>query len=222
MLDPASYISVQGQGSLHVVPDVMRLEIGVSVFFKTYEEAYRQGQENTTWVKEILKDNGLAPGMAKTVDFDIAELREPLIDEPGFKHLSKENSGYKLHQKLRVDLPIDENLASNIVRMIGEKLPGVHIDVGFTLRDIQQLQLKLIERAVSDASVKAKVMAEAAGCLLGRVVKINYTIEKPDVYRHARTIHTNEEAKSNTPAALDIKPADFIVADTVEVTWNLK
>lgn len=222
MNDSTSYISVQGHGSLHVIPDLMRLEIGVSVFFKTYEEAYSRGQENSQWVKNILKEKGLDSSLAKTVDFDLAELREPLVDEHGFKHLSKETSGYKLHQKIIIDLPIDDQLASSIVRRIGEKLPGVHIDIGFTLKDLQQLQIKLIEKAVGDASVKAKVMAEAAGCLLGRVAKINYTMERPNVYRHARTIHSNEEAMTSIPAALDIDPADFIISDTVEVTWNLK
>ena len=222
MPDSSSYISVQGQGTINVIPDVMRLEIEISDLFDSYDDAYSRGKENKRWVSRILESNKLSPSLGTTVDFDLQETKKRLADVQGSDRSEEENIAYSLHQKIRIDIPIDGTLASHIVREIGEKIPGVCISIGYTLRDLQQIQLKILEKAVSDAGIKAKVMAEAAGCSLGRVAKINYKLEKTSVYRHARTIHTNNEAKSSTPGGLDITPADFVISDTVEVTWNLK
>lgn len=41
-----STISVDGRGSIHVVPDVTRLEVCVESVFVTYEDAYKQAREN--------------------------------------------------------------------------------------------------------------------------------------------------------------------------------
>ena len=40
-----STIRVTGRGSIHVVPDVTRIEITVSGVFKAYDEAYKKAQE---------------------------------------------------------------------------------------------------------------------------------------------------------------------------------
>lgn len=222
MIESSSHISVQGQGALNIVPDTMRLEICVNVYFNSYDEAYIQGKDNIHWVKNILTENRLRPEQGQTIEFDLSEIDQNGIGDSHFGNGEPVRLGYKLKQKIRIDIPINQELASNIVRTIGKKLPGVQIEIGFTMRDVQHVHLKLLEKAVSDAGIKAKIMAEAAGCSLGRVAKINYKMEKPNVYRHVRTIHTNEEAISNTPGALVINPADFIISDTVEVTWHLK
>lgn len=40
-------ISVHGRGSIHVVPDVTRLEVMIESVFVNYETAYKQARENT-------------------------------------------------------------------------------------------------------------------------------------------------------------------------------
>lgn len=212
IMEAGSYITVQGNSSLQIVPDIMRLEIGVSDSFDTYDEAYERGEHNARWVKEILRTARMNPEVAKAIEFNLSETSAP----------EGERRVFNLSQKMMVDLPVEPRVANEVIKMAGENIPGVEITVGFTLRDVQHLQLRLIEKAVSDAGLKAKVMAEAAGCLLGRVAKINYMMGKPDVYRHARTIHNNEEAKASTPEALDMCPSGILVTDNVEVTWSLR
>ncbi len=48
-------ISVQGKGSIHVVPDVTRLEITIQRVFQDYQKAFAQAKENSTWVVKILE-----------------------------------------------------------------------------------------------------------------------------------------------------------------------
>ena len=50
-------ISITGKGSIHVAPDVTRLETTIEQWFKTYEEAYTQARENSSWFVKILEYN---------------------------------------------------------------------------------------------------------------------------------------------------------------------
>ena len=71
-------ISVQGRGSIHVIPDVTRLEVMVESVFIDYESAYKQARENAQWMGQILEYNHLNKKLAKTIHFDISD---HLVDE---------------------------------------------------------------------------------------------------------------------------------------------
>lgn len=49
-----STISVDGRGSIHLVPDVTRLEVCVESVFATYEDAYKQARENSKWMGQLI------------------------------------------------------------------------------------------------------------------------------------------------------------------------
>ena len=56
-------ISVQGKGSIHVVPDITRLEVLVESVFIDYDAAYKQAKDNAQWiVNAIVKLDVLAHG----------------------------------------------------------------------------------------------------------------------------------------------------------------
>ena len=46
-------INVQGNGSIHVVPDVTRLEVTIESVFQNYDAAYKQAKENAQWMGQI-------------------------------------------------------------------------------------------------------------------------------------------------------------------------
>ena len=45
-----SKISVQGKGSVHIVPDVTRLQVIIDRWFIDYKKAYEQAKENSSWM----------------------------------------------------------------------------------------------------------------------------------------------------------------------------
>ncbi len=71
MIVEKNIISVTGKGSIHVVPDVTRLEVTVGCVFKNYEAAYSQAKENSAWMVKILEYNGKSRKLAKTTCLDI-------------------------------------------------------------------------------------------------------------------------------------------------------
>ena len=214
-------ISVKGRGDIHVVPDVTRLEITVESVFMTYEEAYEQAKNNSSWMVQILEYNHLNGKLAKTIRFDISDHLVNEYDDDDH-YIGKIKEGFDLTQRFKVDLGMNTVLLNKIVRGVGKFIKDAQINIGYTIQDPRPHHLKMIERAVKDARDKADIMAKAAGCTLGAVVSIEYHRQDIHVYSQARNIHSNKEAMSCSPSSLDIAPEDLVMGDDVNVTWELK
>ncbi len=52
-MDNKATINVTGNGSIHVVPDVTRLEVKVESVFESYDTAYQQTKETAKWIKQV-------------------------------------------------------------------------------------------------------------------------------------------------------------------------
>ena len=120
-----------------------------------------------------------------------------------------------------IDLEMNPVLLNKIIRGVGKFIPDAQISIGYTVQDPRPSQLKMLERAVKDATEKANIMAEAAGCRLGQVSSIDYGNRELIVYSEARNIHSNAEAMVCDSNSLDISPDDLAVSDHVTVEWEL-
>lgn len=214
-----STIKVVGTGSIHVVPDVTRLEISIDRVLKSYDEAYECAKENSAWMVKILEYNKMSGKLAKTIRMDISEHQMNIYQ--GGKYAGTKKDGYELDQKIKIDLGMDNNLINNIVRGVGKFIKEAQINIGYTQQDPRPTQLKMLERAVKDAHDKAQIMAKAAGRELGEVKSIEYGEMEISIYSQARNICC-EEASHCTPESLDITPDDLVVSDNVHVEWELK
>lgn len=215
-----STISVQGKGALHVVPDVTRLEVTIGQWFESYTKAYAQAKDNSAWMVKILEHNHKPGTLAKNIKFNIEDHLINDYDDHG-KYIGQIKDGFMLEQVIKVDLPIDNALVNNIVRGVGKFIPSAQINIGYTLQDERPSRMKMLARAVSDAKDKAKIMAQAGDCELGKVISIEYRCQNTHVMSQARYIHSNSEAKASTTQSLEITPDDLVISDTVDVTFEL-
>lgn len=213
-------ITVTGKGTIHVVPDVTRVELTLQSIHDTYEEAYAQAKSNTERLSQIMKEVSLDVTLPKTIRLDIDKKTQNEYDKFGnFK--SKKFLGFELDHKVRIDLGMDNVLLNNIIKRIGKMLKQAEISIGYTIRDPRPSQLKMLERAVKDAKEKATIMAKACDCKLGLVKEINYSVQELHVYSQARMIHGADEALCCNEESLNITPADLAVSDDVTVVWYL-
>ncbi len=214
------FIKVQGNGAIHVVPDVTRIEVRLSSLHEDYQEAYEQMRDNVAMLSKIMTEVGLAATMPKTIRLDIDKETRPEYDSHR-NHIGDQFVGFRLDHRVKIDLDMDTVLLNNIVRLIGERLKQAELNIGYTVRDPRPSQLRMLERAVTDAKDKAEIMAKACGCSLGAVKNINYSWQKLHVYSQARALHSAEEACYCNVESLDITPDDLAVSDDVTVEWYL-
>lgn len=214
-------ITVTGRGNIHIVPDVTRIELQIKCIFDTYDTAYRMAEENLKDIADVMTTCGLSAKLPKTIKFEIEKSYHNIYDE-GHYTGEHEFDGYELTQRIKIDLGMDNMLLAKVVRTIGENMTETEISIGYTVKDPRPHQLKMLERAVKDATEKARIMAEAAGCSLGLVKSIDYSENELHIYSQARNICGAGEAAVCTESSLDITPDDLVGGEDVTVTWYLK
>ncbi len=213
-------IKVTGRGGIHVVPDVTRLKLSLLSLHDTYEDAYTQAAADTENLANIMKEVDLPTTLPKTIRLDIDKKMQAEYDKY-HNHIGDKFVGFRLDHRVKIDLGIDNELLSKVVKLIGQHLKQAEIEIGYTVRDPRPHQLRMLERAVKDAKEKAEIMAKACGCTLGDVKSISYSWDEVDIYLESRTIHCPEEAKGCSPGSLDITPDDWAVSEDVNVEWHL-
>lgn len=213
-------ISVTGRGGIHVEPDVTRIELSLISLHDTYEEAYNQVKGDTEKLQNIMSEVKLPKSQPKTVRLDID--KKTIAEYDKFNNYKGEKFiGFQLTHIVKIDLGMDNIILNSIIRSIGKHLKQAEINIGYTVKDSRPAQLKMLERAVKDAKVKAEIMATASGCKLGDCLSIQYELRDLFIYSQARKIHETEEACNCTTDSLDIIPDDLAASDTVNVIWEL-
>lgn len=220
MEEKEKLITVTGKGSIHVVPDVTRLEISLVSIHDNYVEAYAQAKENTDKLNGIMSELSLPKTLPKTIRLDIEKKTQNEYDK--YNHYKGEKFlGFELDHRVKIDLGMDNVLLNSVIKKVGKDLKQAEINIGYTVKDPRPSELKMLERAVKDAKEKAAIMAKACGCKLGLVKSIDYSEHEIHIYSQARQIHGADEAACCEPESLDITPNDLSVSDSVTVVWYL-
>lgn len=213
-------ITVTGLGSIHVVPDVTRIELSLTSIHDNYEDAYVQAKMNSQMLRKIMNEVKLGAELPKTNKLNIEKSTHSEYDRNNH-YIGEKFIGFELNHEVKIDLGMDKKLINLIVRLIGRYLKQAEINIGYTVRDPRPSQLRMLERAVKDAKDKAQIMARACGCRLGVVKDIDYSFQEMHIYSQARSIHEADEAAFCTKDSLDITPDDLTVSDHVRVVWQL-
>lgn len=220
MEEKESVITVTGNGGVHIVPDVTRVQLSLVSLHDTYKEAYAQGREDSETLSKVMQAVGLDTSVPKTIRFDITKKIRHKYDNSNHI-IGEEFLGYELDHEVKIDLGMDTILLNKMIQHIGASLKQVEISIGYTVKDTRAAQLKIVERATADAREKAEIMTKVCGCKLGMVKSINYAVEELTIYTQARTLCCAEEATCCDEQSLDIHPDDFTAGDTVTVVWYL-
>ena len=220
MEEKEKIITVTGKGNIHVVPDVIRIDLLLVSLHDTYQEAYAQGKDNTEKLTAIMKELGLPKTLPKTIRFDIEKQTQTEYDKY-HNYKGEKFLGFQLDHRVKIDISIDTVLLNNIVKLIGRELKQAEINIGYTVKDQRPAELKMLQRAVKDAKEKASIMAEACGCKLGPVKSMDYSEQEIHIFSQARQIRSSEEAICCEPESLDITPDDLSVSDSVTVVWYI-
>lgn len=212
-------ISVTGKGTVHIVPDVTRITITISSMGQTYPELYELARQNLQDLGIIVERNGYSKSLPKTIRFDIDKRTISKYDK--YNHYTgDEFVGYQLSQEIKIDLGMDNKVLSAIVQQIGQLMSDAQISIGYTVKEPRPAELRMLEKAVKDATEKAQIMAKAAGCKLGLVKHIDYTEQDIHIYSQVREM-ASDEAVCADESSLDINPDDLAATQKVTITWYL-
>ncbi len=205
-------ITVQGRGRLSIEPDTAVIKCQVSALNRSYADANRDMNRRVELLRRVLPALGFAKGDLKTTDFTVTRenRRNPETEEYEF-------AGYNAGHSLELRLPLDKERLNQVMEvMLGSKANAL-LDVSFTLADPEPVRSRLLTAAVENARQRAEIITLAAGAKLGKIANISYGVTEVR-FRSEPDICLGE---ASGPDAPEIEPGDFLVEDSVTITWEI-
>lgn len=198
-------ISVQGQGQVKAVPDLVGIYFSVQTNAPTSAEATQKNSELVDELKSELGKIGIEEKEVQTQGFNVY----PEYDWVNGRQIEK---GYTASHQIRIEISTSET------QKIGEIIDaGVNAGVGISYINFelsQELQnsykAEALKLAAEDAKIKAEAVAEGFNKKLGKLVSTSvdefnyYPWRAYDYAEGATTAQVKESATSITPSEQDI------------------
>jgi uncharacterized protein YggE len=159
------YISVVGDGTANVVPDLAVIQTGVTTQAKTAREASDANSMAMTKVQAALKAGGISDRDVQTDHFSIRPVHDSRPD--GDNRIV----GFEASNQIAVKVRALAQVASILDRVIAAGANDMG-GIQFVVSERSTLLDKARAEAVADARRKAQVLAKAAGVRLGRATVI--------------------------------------------------
>ncbi|HEY7034967.1 MAG TPA: SIMPL domain-containing protein [Thermomicrobiales bacterium] len=200
-------VTVLGEGSVTVKPDIATVTVGVQVTKPTLPEAQNEATKEMTRVLKAIAKDGIKDDDVQTAYYSVNVLQN--YDNSGNP---TEVTGYQVSNQVNVtvrDLDKVGPLLEDVVAAGANSIYGIT----FGLADPSAAQSQARAAAVADAKTRAEELAQAAGLSLGRVLAISEGVAQPVPYVASQ----GAGGKAGAP----IQPGSTQVTVDVQVTYEL-
>jgi len=207
---------VGAQGTVTAAPDQARISLAVITFDKDLSKAQKTNNINTQRVIDALLRTGIEEDDMETANYTVY---------PQYNYGEKgedlpEITGYRVRNEISVVVKKIENLGTVLNVAVEAGANNVNY-INFEKSDMSVLEDKALAEAVFRAQSKARIIAEAAGVKLGRILTINaggiYTTP-PVILRSAA------ESKSTGMGVSDqvpIQPGQIKTTASITITYEI-
>jgi hypothetical protein len=202
-------ISVTGEASVSVPPDLAQIDGGVSTEAKTAREASEANNVAMGKVLLALKSAGI-----DEKDFQTSRLSL----QPEYANQSRPGPnvviGYRVSNRVTIKLRDVTKVASTIDTLVGAGANEIG-GINFTVQAASKLLDEARTRAIADARRKAEIYAAAAGVTLGAPLSISEeTAPGPMPYRN--------KMAAGFAASAPVAQGEETLSVTVSVSWAIK
>jgi uncharacterized protein len=164
-LDERNTIVVNGLGEVTAIPDVARITIGTTIDRASVGDAQRENTRVMNDVVAAIKGFGIGEKDITTASYDI---------NPRYDYVDGVSSigGYVVSQSVSVKIR-DLAKVGEVIAMAGDKGANQVGGIAFTIDEREALENEARTKAFEDAKEKAKMLADAAGVKLRRIVSFS-------------------------------------------------
>ena len=205
---PPPAITVSGEATVSVAPDLAQIDAGITSEAKTARETSEANNAAMGKVLLALKSAGIAESDYQTSRLSLQPQYAPNRSAPS------PIVGYRASNRVMVRLREVNKLAGVIDTLVGAGANDIG-GIGFSVSNASKLLDGAREQALSDARRKAEIYAKAAGVTLGEALAISEEgAASPMAYRR----NVQGIAASATPVA----QGEETLQVTVSVSWAIK
>ncbi|MDP2411337.1 MAG: SIMPL domain-containing protein [Pseudolabrys sp.] len=201
-------VSVTGEATVSVAPDIAVIRIGVGSLGKTAREASDANAKQMTAVLAAIRGAGIADRDVQTSRLSLQPQYDP--NKGGTARLL----GFQVTNQLTIRIRDIDSLPTILDRAIAagaNEMSGIEFIVSEQSKLLDQAR----DDAVADARRKAELYAKAAGASLGPVVAITEEGAAPPVRPMVQSMQAMR-------AAVPVAPGEQMLRAVVTVSFELK
>jgi uncharacterized protein YggE len=172
---PAQIITVVGQGTARVEPDIAQVSIGVETSAETIGEAVAENKVRMDAILQALTGAGIAEKDIQTMNYSIQLDRYP---EPMPRTDASEGEPkplYRVSNMVTVTIR-DLEKAGEVLDIVVEAGANNIWGISFSLEDPATAQADARAKAMTDAQARAEALAELSSVKLGPVMSISEVV----------------------------------------------
>ena len=210
-------VEVVGEGEVKVMPDRVRLNYSVSAVKPTADEARREVEKTVTAFSDAFKALKLDDKafVADSINiFPRYEYNEKLKKQELQGYEARRNVDIKLSDFALIGKINDMAIAAGINQIAGYE---------YTVSDRKKYELEAAKKAIEDAKIKAKLLADGFGVKVGTPCTLSFQNNGIAVYRNAapRMMALAAAApESNVVSTYSVEPT--VISTSVHVVLNLE
>jgi uncharacterized protein YggE len=204
---PPAAISVTGEATVSVPPDLAEIDGGVTSEAKTAREASEANNAAMGKVLQALKGAGIEEKDIQTARLSLQPQSAPNRSGPSAI------AGYRASNRVTIRVRDVTKVASVIDTLVGAGANEIG-GINFVVSQASKLLDEARERAVADARRKAEIYAKAAGVTLGAPLSISEEGNSaPAPYRRMA---------ASMAASAPVAQGEETLQVTVSVSWAIK
>lgn len=208
-------VSVTGESSIEVTPDLVALYLLVETEGDDYEEAKDKNAEIVDEVIVALIREGFERKDIQTTNFNVRE-RYDWDDRFSEDYIATHN--------IRLKFPTTnaDNIGEAIDAAVDAGAGVSYVNFELSTEKQNEYKAQATEQAAQDAKIKAEAMASGLGKKLGKLVRVSdssFNYHPYRVFGMEDSVMAAGEAKAQ---ATDIQPSDQTIYSRVTVTYKIK
>ncbi|MGB5648072.1 MAG: SIMPL domain-containing protein [Muriicola sp.] len=212
--DPTPQLEVTGTAQLAIAPDTGVLNISLSHIEMQFGETINGLNAKAEDIKAQILQMGFKEDAIFTDNFQV---RKNTL----YRNNRQIDSGYVATQQLHLDF---NNTVANIRKILNQFSAGAtefDLNFSFKLSDTltDNVQERLIQLATQDAFKKARVISEASGTKLHKVIRIQYGNSYNAPVRTDRAMMSME---ADAMKSQGFTPSDLVYNASILLVWALE
>lgn len=201
-------VTVSGQGSVTVTPDMASIILGVQTTNESSEEAQTENSSAISDVTDALMDAGVSESDIQTTSYDIYSSYD-------YSNGSAELTGYTVSTILSIS-SLDTDEVGELIDAAVKAGANVVDGISYEYSDAEGAYDQALETAIERAQDKAEQIAEKAGAKLGNIVSIS---EEESSYGNSDV--RTYDAITEDSSSLNVFAGQTSVSASVSVTYEL-
>lgn len=163
---------IQGEGRIETLPDKANFKVNIRTEEKKLERAFETSTERINAISEKLASNGVKKEDIKNLGY----IYHPLYEGKRIFTTVTRPTSYEVIYTIKIAI-YNMDILGKILSALSEVPETTVYGLEYTSTKIEDLKREVLKKAADDARQKALKLAEGAGAVLGKALKIETGVQ---------------------------------------------